>query len=72
MVACWGPRVAVLPKAAKHDVPPLLRSEERWDSDFAIFYFGLSYVLIPVRQRGHKQRHQQQSVHFLYFIKICS
>lgn len=49
VVVCRGSRVVVFFKVVKYDVLLFLRFEERWDFDFVIFYFGLSYALILVR-----------------------
>lgn len=46
-----GPRVIALPEA-KHGLSPSLRSEEGGRFGFDHFDLGLSYLLIPFRQRG--------------------
>lgn len=66
-VASSGPGVTILLKAAEHDMSPL------WRILILPFDLRLSYLLIPVKERGlhgtDQQLHQEQSTGFRHFIK---
>ena len=76
-MASSGPGVTILLKAAEHDMSSLWRILIQYHFGGLIlilpFDLGLSYLLIPVKERGlhgtDQQLHQEQSTRFRHFIE---